>query len=84
MLKLHKYHAEYHGVVTVVIVNEGRKWIHYVTIDSPVAMRKARLVERKFFRELAQVTTLEAFMAVANRLGITEGARRALLGVQAS
>jgi hypothetical protein len=55
MLKLHKFHGM-EGHITVVMGKPGRKWIHYVEVGYPIRVRKVKVSEAKFFRELNQTT----------------------------
>jgi hypothetical protein len=77
MLKLHKFHGM-EGHITVVMGKPGRKWIHYVEVGYPIRVRKVKVSEAKFFRELTQTTTVQAYLDMADRLGITEGAIKLL------
>lgn len=81
MTTLHRYHTNT-GSSIAVIISEGTKWLHYVTLGTtPIRLRKTKLANKKYFRPVNTGVfpdSLNRILDVGTRLGITNGAKQAI------
>lgn len=80
-MRVVSYHSD-EGCRTAII-SEGRKWVHFLSIDSPMHMEKVKKDELRFMRdtEYDLRETARMYRRSGKHLGITDGAKKFLLEI---
>lgn len=80
-MQLYRYHSKYYGNYIALVLSVGHKWVHYVAIGYPIALKRAPIGDAKFFTDVGYKGDARAkFAEYGSLMGITKGAHKALNG----